>query len=560
MNKNLPLHFWLFIFSFICLAFQLETQQLSEKVRKLNEEFNQSVKSNNSLLASQLSIQLADTYIEMEQINNAEKFYKNAIVYAEKSKDKNAIAIAYEKEGDFLLPNISFAKKVKNYQKAHQLFQDTQNDLGTASSSKKLAKVFFEAKQYQNMLPYSEKLLKDTLRFKLSSFEQLSHCKAVIVANMKLAKLEEVKKYLDYWKGISKQGLNSKEYNPDTDFEEETLKKEFDENLSKTSKEIQQLVYQEQAFINASSDDLKKIEKNTKKDLTELEQKEVEARWQKDIISKQQEIVKLEEEKNQQLYLGIIASLIAVGISIIALIGRQLANRKLAKKNTEIQEQKAIIEAEKKKAETLLLNILPKEVAEELKEKGFAEPRYYETVTVLFTDFKGFTQVAEKLQPQEIVEMLNFFFQKFDEIAAKHNLEKIKTIGDAYMCAGGIPNGNSTNPIDTVKAGLEMQEFMRQWNLERLVKGELTFELRLGINTGSLVAGVIGRNKFAYDIWGDTVNLASRMESSGEVGKVNISGATYEWVRDQFDCIYRGKVAAKHKGEVDMYFVEKEKG
>ncbi|MCU0390190.1 MAG: hypothetical protein MUE81_03660 [Thermoflexibacter sp.] len=560
MNKNLPLHFWLFIFSFICLAFQLETQQLSEKVKKLNEEFNQSVKSNNSLLASQLSIQLADTYIEMEQINNAEKFYKNAIVYAEKSKDKNAIAIAYEKEGDFLLPNISFAKKVKNYQKAHQLFQDTQNDLGTASSSKKLAKVFFEAKQYQNMLPYSEKLLKDTLRFKLSSFEQLSHCKAVIVANMKLAKLEEVKKYLDYWKGISKQGLNSKEYNPDTDFEEETLKKEFDENLSKTSKEIQQLVYQEQAFINASSDALKKIEKNTKKDLTELEQKEVEARWQKDIISKQQEIVKLEEEKNQQLYLGIIASLIAVGISIIALIGRQLANRKLAKKNAEIQEQKAIIEAEKKKAETLLLNILPKEVAEELKEKGFAEPRYYETVTVLFTDFKGFTQVAEKLQPQEIVEMLNFFFQKFDEIAAKHNLEKIKTIGDAYMCAGGIPNGNSTNPIDTVKAGLEMQEFMRQWNLERLVKGELTFELRLGINTGSLVAGVIGRNKFAYDIWGDTVNLASRMESSGEVGKVNISGATYEWVRDQFDCIYRGKVAAKHKGEVDMYFVEKEKG
>jgi adenylate cyclase len=269
-------------------------------------------------------------------------------------------------------------------------------------------------------------------------------------------------------------------------------------------------------------------------------------------------MARLKDIENQRLVIGIIGTLLIFAISVVALIGRQVANRKLARQKTEIIKQSAVIEEERKKAETLLLNILPKEIADELKEKGFSMPRSYELVTVLFTDFKGFTQIAEKLTPEQTVEKLNFFFQKFDEIAQKHNLEKIKTLGDGYMCAGGIPNENSTNPIDAVKAGLAMQKFMREWNANRIVNGESTFELRLGINTGALIAGVIGKNKFAYDIWGDTVNLASRMESSGEVGKVNISGATYEWIRHQFVCTHRGKVLAKNKGEVDMYFVESE--
>ena len=175
---------------------------------------------------------------------------------------------------------------------------------------------------------------------------------------------------------------------------------------------------------------------------------------------------------------------------------------------------------------------------------------------MLFTDFKGFTKIAEKLTPAELVEELNNCFLEFDRIIDKHHLEKIKTIGDAYMCAGGIPIANETNPVDIVHAGLEIKEFMENLKKDREARGEDYWELRIGIHTGPVIAGVVGKNKFAYDIWGDAVNTASRMESSGIPGKVNISGETYELVKDRFICTHRGKIQAKNKGEIDMYIVE----
>jgi class 3 adenylate cyclase len=246
-------------------------------------------------------------------------------------------------------------------------------------------------------------------------------------------------------------------------------------------------------------------------------------------------------------------------IEATELLARVQSMLLLAASYRRIKEQKEEIERERKKSEELLLNILPEEVAEELKQKGVATPKHYALVSVLFTDLKGFTSIAEKLSAEEIIQKLNYCFQAFDQIVQKYDLEKIKTIGDAYMCAGGIPNPNTTNPVDIVRAALEMQEFMQQWKTEAIARGEAIFELRLGINTGSVVAGVIGTKKFAYDVWGDTVNLASRMESSGEVGKVNISGATYELVKDYFHCTHRGKIEAKNKGEIDMYFVDSAK-
>jgi adenylate cyclase len=228
----------------------------------------------------------------------------------------------------------------------------------------------------------------------------------------------------------------------------------------------------------------------------------------------------------------------------------------LQETNAELNTTLQIVEQERQKSDNLLLNILPEETAQELKETGTATPKHYDLVSVLFTDFKGFSQIAEKLSPQEVIENLNTCFLALDEICEKHNLEKIKTIGDSYMCAGGIPVANASNPIDCVQAGIEMQAWMANWKQEKQNKGELAWELRLGIHSGAVVAGVIGKNKFAYDIWGDTVNLASRMESSGEAGKVNISGATYQLVKDKFQCTYRGKIEAKNKGEVEMYFVE----
>jgi adenylate cyclase len=223
-----------------------------------------------------------------------------------------------------------------------------------------------------------------------------------------------------------------------------------------------------------------------------------------------------------------------------------------------VRKTKKIIEDEKDRSEKLLLNILPEETARELKEKGTATPKHYDMVSVLFTDFKGFTNIAEKLTPQELIEELNYCFFEFDKIIDKHNLEKIKTIGDAYMCAGGIPVANTSNPISIVKAGLEIKAFMDQLKIDRELKGKDYWELRIGVHTGQVVAGVVGKNKFAYDIWGDAVNTASRMESSGIPGQVNISGTTYEFIKDQFNCTHRGKVKAKNKGEIDMYIVENE--
>jgi adenylate cyclase len=221
-----------------------------------------------------------------------------------------------------------------------------------------------------------------------------------------------------------------------------------------------------------------------------------------------------------------------------------------------IRKTNNIIKSERDRSKELLLNILPEETARELETNGFAKTHYYESVTVLFTDFKGFSTIAGKLTPQALVAELNDYFGTFDEIIGQFGLEKIKTIGDAYMCAGGIPLANNTHPISAIKSALAMQEYMLKKNIERQSKGEQGWELRIGIHTGPIVAGVVGKKKYAYDIWGDTVNLASRMESNGEAGKVNISASTYELIKDEYQCFHRGKISAKNIGEVDMYFIE----
>ncbi len=218
--------------------------------------------------------------------------------------------------------------------------------------------------------------------------------------------------------------------------------------------------------------------------------------------------------------------------------------------------QKKKITKEKQRSEELLLNILPAETAEELKATGTAKAKSFDLVSVMFTDFKNFTQASELLSAEELVHEINYCYSEFDKIITKYGIEKIKTIGDSYMCAGGLPATNSTHATDVVSAGLEMQKFILKNKAERESKGQPFFELRLGVHTGPVVAGIVGIKKFAYDIWGDTVNTASRMESSGEVGKVNVSGFTYEIIKDKFICVHRGKIKAKNKGEIDMYFVE----
>jgi class 3 adenylate cyclase len=227
----------------------------------------------------------------------------------------------------------------------------------------------------------------------------------------------------------------------------------------------------------------------------------------------------------------------------------------LGKARREVDERSRELLVEKKKTDELLLNILPAETADELKATGLAKAKYYELVTVLFADFVGFTEISEGLQPHQLVADLHHCFSAFDQITGKYGVEKIKTIGDAYMCVAGLPVTNDTHPVDMVEASIEIRDFMDQLNKEREARGESRFDIRIGINSGPVVAGIVGTRKFAYDIWGHTVNIASRMESSSEPGKINISGATYALIKDDFDCTWRGKIKAKGIGEIDMYFI-----
>jgi adenylate cyclase len=211
---------------------------------------------------------------------------------------------------------------------------------------------------------------------------------------------------------------------------------------------------------------------------------------------------------------------------------------------------------EKEKTEALLTNVLPKNTADELMAKGKATKIKYNFVTVLFSDIQGFTRIAEEMNPEVLIDELDKFFFHFDSVVEKYGIEKIKTIGDAYMCAGGIPEKNRTNPVEVILAALEMQQYMNNLKASSELEGMKYWDIRIGIHTGTVVAGVVGQKKLSYDIWGDTVNTASRMESSGEAGKINISGTTFEFVKDFFICEHRGKMPVKYKGELDMYFVE----
>jgi adenylate cyclase len=243
-------------------------------------------------------------------------------------------------------------------------------------------------------------------------------------------------------------------------------------------------------------------------------------------------------------------------VLIIYFLLRLRFSRKLARLEKIINKKNEDLMAEKEKTEKLLANVLPKTAADEIMSKGKAAKIKYNFVTVLFSDIQGFTRIAEETNPEVLIDELDKFFFYFDSVVEKYGIEKIKTIGDAYMCAGGIPLKNRTNPVEVILAALEMRSYMLNLKQTSELEGMKYWDIRIGIHTGTVVAGVVGQKKLSFDIWGDTVNTASRMESSGEGGKINISGTTYEFVREFFDCEYRGKMPVKYKGELEMYFIK----
>jgi class 3 adenylate cyclase len=228
----------------------------------------------------------------------------------------------------------------------------------------------------------------------------------------------------------------------------------------------------------------------------------------------------------------------------------------LSKAREEINKRSQELTNEKQKSDKLLLNILPSKTAEELKRKGKAKAKYYESVSVLFTDFKDFTLISKTMTANKLVAELHNCFSAFDKIIQKYDIEKIKTIGDAYMCVAGLPIKNKKHPFNIVKAALEIRDFTINYKKEKEAKGEPFFDVRIGINTGPVVAGIVGVNKFAFDIWGSTVNIASRLEGSSEPNKINISESLYNIIKDKYNCTLRGQISVKGIGEIPMYFLE----
>ena len=242
---------------------------------------------------------------------------------------------------------------------------------------------------------------------------------------------------------------------------------------------------------------------------------------------------------------------IATGIALFLIILLAIG---LYRRNVFTKRTNAIIEKEMARSERLLINILPEETAKELKESGKVKAKKFESVTVLFTDFESFTAHSDHIEPELLVNRLGYYFTAFDNIIEKYGLEKIKTIGDAYMCAGGLPFPIENHALKMVHAALDILKFVEDTKAEK--ESALSFNVRIGINTGPLVAGVVGNKKFSYDIWGDTVNVASRMESLSDSGEINISEATYNLVKEVFECTYRGQIEVKNKGLMSMYFVK----
>lgn len=429
------------------------------------------------------------------------------------------------------------------YEKALQLYHENKFIQGEIATLSGMGQVNIFLHDYQKALEYDFKALKmvQELDIKLSVCATLGNIgeaylavyndtakKAKKGALIMPSKTENLHKAIDYLKQAVSM---SKELD-----DKESLK-EFSQYLSDAYKSEGDYknAYENYVLFAAIKDTL-----STQDSKKLLRKQETEAH--KEILDKQTKLDELaiQKKKNETifLYIGMVVMLFIIGLVVRSNMRQNKSNK--------------IITKEKKRSDELLLNILPAEVAEELKDKGSAEAKYFQEVTVFFSDFVGFTKVAERMTPQQLVNELDACFKGFDHIMTKYNIEKIKTVGDAYLAVSGLPLNDPNHAEKIIRAAIEIRDF--QLERKRLM-GDMTFEVRIGAHSGSVVAGIVGVKKFAYDIWGDTVNTAARMEQNSMPGKINISEVTYQLVKDKFSCEFRGKIQAKNKGELSMYFV-----
>lgn len=558
----------------IGIVYYLQGMHL-EALDYYNQSLQQFIAINDYTGIASLYSNIGIVYYDRGDDTKALENYLQSLKFAEQSKNKLRILVALNNVGGiYYIKRATYDKALDYYTRAMSLSEELgkQEELGVICVN--IGSIYYEKNDDQKALQYFKKALnaygdsegslnvynamgklyKRQGRFELAIE---THNKALAIAekiNSKISMLQSMMGLGDVYvaKGDYSTALEyyKKAETPAVELQANHELKDLYQEMAITYSKISDFnnAFKYQSLYSSTKDTLYNIDTDKKLGSLQfdfdLQKKEGEiSLLTKDKAITDQKLQKQRLAKNAFMIGLLLAFIIAL------LIYRGYRNKVKTHK---------ILDQQKNEIENLLLNILPAEVAHELKTTGHSTPRQYESVSVMFTDFKGFTTIADKMDPDHLVKELDDCFIAFDGIIEKYQLEKIKTIGDSYMCAGGIPTPDENHVLKIVKAGLEIQQYVATYNERRQEEGLEPWLVRIGIHVGPVVAGVVGKKKYAYDIWGSTVNIASRMESNGEPGKVNISSATYELIKDYYECSYRGKISAKNIGEIDMYFIEHE--
>lgn len=489
---------------------------------------------------------LSDIQLYLKNNDKALALAERALVVADSLDDKRQISDANSRLGDCYKLSGEHKKAQSNYFIALEVSQSIEDLRGMQNSFKKLGDLSLEQQQHEEALKYyrsagklevSNRIMKSIIDLCIANvyYELDVIDSSYFYAQRAYNEGKELNAPLQMYKPahLLYKILKSRRLSSKALYYYEVYNRVKD---SLSTEEFEKEVIRKDFSVRIATDSIQFVKDQEIKNL--------------EISRKESELLSQRKQKLGFLGMGILG-LIVSALAIYNLQQKKKANRIIASEKEEADKQR-------KRSDELLLNILPEETAQELKEKGHSDAQLIDQVTVLFTDFKGFTALSEKVTPKELVNDLHECFSNFDRICEKYGIEKIKTIGDAYMAAGGLPSPNTTHAQDVVNASIEMAKVIEKGKAKKIAEGLPFFEVRIGVNTGPVVAGIVGIKKFQYDIWGDTVNTASRMESNSEAGQINVSHATYELLKDNpaFHFESRGKIKVKGKGEIEMYFVK----
>lgn len=482
---------------------------------------------NDPLLLGATNVEIGNTYSESGNFIYSATYFDRGLDYLRKAEDTLFLGMALYNVGDGLFDKGELDSSLVYTQEAREIFKKYNRDLYEAYSLGNLGRIYAGKGDSRRGESY---------------------------LNQAISILEEVKDYnaiTDFLFSMAEVQFDRENYDLAIEYAERSLKAAETHELKRDLENVHLLLstlYERSGNIPQAFDHFKQyvIYKDSIRNIKSIEEM-ANLRSDFEIAQKQIEVDLLSEREANQRNVVIAVS---VALFLIALLAFGLYRR-----NKHIGRTKKVIEREKSRSDLLLLNILPQETAMELKEQGKVKAKRFEAVTVLFTDFQNFTHFSENLSPEELVKSVDFYFSKFDEIVEQHGLEKIKTVGDAYMCAAGVPFPVEDHAERMLSAACDMLAFVKEAK-ELKTEKETRFDVRIGINSGPVVAGVVGRKKWAYDIWGDAVNIAARMESCSQSGEINISENTYELIKDKFHCHYRGEIMVKNKGMMKMYFVK----